>query len=182
VLPGATVQVTAAADLPQRSITTFTLTPTGKPWNGTGAHFRFIHYNQIVSTIRYRPQVGEYKLMARDKRELGSKLATYADTITAFAFVQSVTFSLALGSNSTFSDNAVRVWWLVPLFLIVANALYAYLVSGCHRGEDALLDQLEPPADRWEKTVRRWRRFVIGLGFILSLIAYTGTWYGKHVH
>jgi hypothetical protein len=115
----------------------------------------------------------------RDPKELGGKFATYADAITAFAFVQSVTFSFALGSNKTFVANAVKVWWLVPLITTIANALYAYIVTGCHRAEDALLEPLKSPGDAWEKNVRKWRKLAIGLGFILSLLAYAGTCYGK---
>jgi len=130
---------------------------------------------------RWKHPVNPLTKMPRDKKELGSKLATYADAITAFAFVQSVTFSFALGSNETLIANAVRIWWLVPSIIVVANALYAYLVSGCHRGEDALLERLEHPGDTWAKKVRKWRKLVIGLGFILSLVAYTAIWCGRHV-
>ncbi|SRR6266700_404464 len=117
--------------------------------------------------------------MPRDPKELGNRLSTYADTITAFAFVQSATFSFALGSNDTFLAHAVRVWWLVPLNIIVANLFYAYLVHKCHRGEDALLETIAPPGDAWERTVRSWRMAVIGIGVILSLLAYTASWYGS---
>jgi len=117
--------------------------------------------------------------MPRDQKELGNKFATYADSITAFAFVQSATFGYALGSNDTFLAHAVRVWWLVPLNLIVGNLFYAYLVRKCHRGEDALLGPISPPGDAWEKTVRRWRMAVIGIGVVLSLLAYTASWYGS---
>ncbi|MGB7434182.1 MAG: hypothetical protein WBR26_04885 [Candidatus Acidiferrum sp.] len=46
--------------------------------------------------------------MPRDPKELGNKLASYADAIVAFAFVQSVAFAFALGSNDTFLKHAVR--------------------------------------------------------------------------
>jgi hypothetical protein len=118
--------------------------------------------------------------MSRDPRELGNKLGTYADTITAFAFVQSVTFSFALGGNDTFLKNALRVWWLIPLNLIVANLFYAYLVDNCHRGENALLEPLASPGGPWEKKVRRWRMYVIGLGLAVSLLAYGASWWGSH--
>ncbi len=117
--------------------------------------------------------------MLRDQKELGNKLATYADTITAFSFLQSATFSYALGTNDTFLAHATRVWWLVPSFLIVGNLFYAYLVRECHRGEDALLEPLEPPGGAWEKKVRKWRMAVIALGLSLSLIAYGGSFYGS---
>jgi hypothetical protein len=117
--------------------------------------------------------------MPRDQQELGNKLGTYADTITAFAFVQSVTFSFALGSERVFLMNAVKVWWLIPLIVIVANCFYAYLVHECHRGEDALLEPLASPSDAWNEKVRAWRMSVIGLGLILCLLAYAESWYGS---
>jgi hypothetical protein len=116
--------------------------------------------------------------VSREITELGNRLAVYADTITAFAFVQSVTFSVALGSADGFAKNAVRIWWLVPLLIIGANLSYAYLVSECHRGERALLEPLASPGDDWEKKVKRWRIYVILLGVILSLFAFGASWYG----
>jgi hypothetical protein len=47
--------------------------------------------------------------MPREQKELGNKLATYADSITTFAFVQSVTFGFALGSNDTFLAHPTRI-------------------------------------------------------------------------
>jgi hypothetical protein len=75
----------------------------------------------------------------------------------AFAFVQCVTFSFTLGNNEGFLGHAVRVWWLVPIALVVANVFYAYMVYTCHSGETALLGPLETGAAVWEKKVRRWR-------------------------
>jgi hypothetical protein len=117
--------------------------------------------------------------MLRDQKELGNKLGTYADTITAFSFLQSATFSYALGTNDTFLAHATRVWWLVPSFLIVGNLFYAYLVRQCHRGEDALLEPLESPGGAWEKKVRKWRMAMIALGLILSIVSYVGSFYGS---
>jgi hypothetical protein len=95
--------------------------------------------------------------MRRDPKELGNKLTSYADAIVSFAFVQGVTFSFTLGNNEGFLGHAVRVWWLVPIALVVANVFYAYMVYTCHSGETALLGPLETGAAVWEKKVRRWR-------------------------
>jgi hypothetical protein len=116
--------------------------------------------------------------MSHDQKELGNKLGAYADTITAFSFLQSATFSYALGTNDTFLAHATRVWWLVPSFPIVGNLFYAYLVLQCHSGEDALLEPLESPGGAWKNKVRKWRMAVIALGLVLSLVAYVGSFYG----
>jgi hypothetical protein len=116
--------------------------------------------------------------MPRDPKELGDKLTSYADAIVAFAFVQSVAFAFALGSNDTFLGHAVRVWWLIPSALIFANLLYAYLVRICHRGEDALFDPAASSVLAWEKKVRTWRFVVIVLGLIVSLVAYGASFHG----
>jgi len=118
--------------------------------------------------------------MPRDPKELGNKLISYADAIVAFAVIQGVTFGFALGSNDTFLRHAVRVWWIIPSALIVANLLYAYLVRTCQRGEDALFDPATPSVATWEKKVRTWRFLVIGLGLIVSLVAYGSSFYGYY--
>src|SRR5215469_10681606 len=118
--------------------------------------------------------------MPRDPKELGNKLTSYADAIVAFAFVQGVTFGFALGSNDTFLKHAIRVWWLIPSALIVANLLYAYLVRTCHRGEDALFGPATSSVAALETKVRSWRFLVIGLGLIISLIAYGASFYGYY--
>jgi hypothetical protein len=117
--------------------------------------------------------------MPRDPKELGDKLSDYADTITAFTFVQSAAFSIALGTNESFVARAIKMWWAVPLGIMVANVLYAYLVHTCHRGEDALLGPLGPPGDVWEEKVRAGRMLVIGLGLSLCLLAFGATLYGS---
>lgn len=122
--------------------------------------------------------------MPRDPKELGNKLGSYADAIVGFAFVQGVTFSFALGSNDTFLRHAVRVWWLIPSALLLANLLYIYLVRTCHRGEDALCDPKAPPVAPsvavWEKKMRTWRLLVIGLGLFVSLAAYGASFHGYY--
>ena len=117
--------------------------------------------------------------MPRDPKELGSKLISYADAIVAFAFVQAITFSFALGNNATFLKHALRVWWLIPLAILVANVFYAFLVHTCHEGSNALLDPFAPPGDAWERRVRTWRFLVIGLGLVLSLAAFGASSHGS---
>jgi hypothetical protein len=117
--------------------------------------------------------------MPRDQKELGNKLSSYADAITAFTFVQSAAFAVALGSSDIFPADVVKGRWLVPLAIIVANVLYAFIVHTCHRGEDALLGPSVPPVDVWENKVRIGRMSIIGLGLLLSLGAFTATCYGS---
>jgi len=117
--------------------------------------------------------------MPRDQAELGKQFSAYADAITAFTFVQSLAFGVALGSNDTFRSRALGIPWLVPGIIVVANLLYACLVYGCHRGEDELLEPFPSAGAKWQKRVRVGRMVVIGLGLALSLLAYGATWNGS---
>jgi hypothetical protein len=108
--------------------------------------------------------------MPRDPKEFGNKLTGYAAAIVAFAFVQGVTFSFALGSDDTFLKHAVRVWWLI-------TPLGADLPSW---GEDALFDPAASSVAPWERKMRIWRFVVIALGLIVLLVACGASFYGYY--
>jgi hypothetical protein len=91
------------------------------------------------------------------RKDLAKQLVTYADAITAFAFVQSVAFGFALGQKD-FCANVVRppcAPLVVGALLAVAYFMYYRLVLQCRVGVNTLLAGLTGPVlDKWRKKGR----------------------------
>jgi hypothetical protein len=109
----------------------------------------------------------------RDPKEVAKQLGTYADAITAFALVHSITFGFALGSTD-FRDRVRHTPpAMMPVMCGVAFLFYAVLVIFCHRGEDALIGSSKGSSEVevWTRNVRRFRIMVIVLAEALALFA-----------
>jgi uncharacterized membrane protein YidH (DUF202 family) len=114
--------------------------------------------------------------MRRDEKDLVKQPATYADAITAFAFVQSVAFSFSLAQHEV-SDAVLKIPRTLPAVIIVAYAIYMAFVGICLWGEKTLLhDSNEDSATRkWTTCVWICRFAVVLFAAILSLLAIGAT-------
>src|SRR5258708_21287871 len=116
---------------------------------------------------------GDNILISGGERELAKQLGTYADAITVFSFVQSVTFSFAIADGKDFTKNVLRAEPVVFVLLVLAYVLYGLLVYRCHQGEDELLEHIRssPVIHTWTQKIRCWRIAVIILALCISLVA-----------
>jgi hypothetical protein len=105
-------------------------------------------------------------------QELAKQMYAYADAITAFAFVQGITFGFVIGENPALALNVRQYWFFAVPIIAAMNWLFFVSVYLCHRAEDRLLGI---PATRSEgigvvvPKVRRMRLriiSVIGVGEI----------------
>jgi len=107
-------------------------------------------------------------------------LSTYADAVTAFALVQSITFSFGLASKDLRESILKTPHLLVPSLVILASFFYGTIVVLCHYGEDALIGKPDSksPVDRWTRYARYLRLFVILAVTALALVALGFTFAG----
>lgn len=120
--------------------------------------------------------------MARDTKDIGSKISAYADAFTAFSFAQGLAFCFALGSHD-FSASIMKASWSIPVLIVAALLLYTFLLYKCHEAEDVLLGKLTPTeaADKAVRKIRKWRFCLVFLGGFASLAAVWATHHGSEV-
>src|ERR1700690_1569196 len=114
--------------------------------------------------------------------ELAKQLVTYADAITAFAFVQSAAFGFALGQRE-FRDSTLKAPYLGLGLLALAYAFYTWFIFECRRGVAALLSgptHMDPVLMEWTNRIWCYRFGIIGLAAFLSAIAMILTMVGAH--
>jgi hypothetical protein len=111
-----------------------------------------------------------------DEKELAKQLSTYADSITAFAFVQGVTFCLLIAQNVSLACAVRSRWYIAAPLMAAASVAYFLLVRRCQDAED---DLIGVPAKRSTKIgkvvpmIRATRSgliLVIGVGEIALVI------------
>lgn len=110
------------------------------------------------------------------EQALAMQLNTYADSFTAFSFVQGATFCILLAQNGAVACEVKSQWLVAEVCLALAGGGYFLLLYLCKRGEDRLLI----PAARGKKImgvvqiVRRVRLWIVGVataGEMLLVIA-----------
>jgi uncharacterized membrane protein len=125
----------------------------------------------------------EQPLPNAESNKLTEQLVKYADAITAFSFVQSVTFGFALGQKD-FRESVLKGPWIVMLILIGAYAIYWKFVRRCEQGVSALSPEPKEanPANveipKWKRETWKYRKIVLALGLTLSLLGLTLTMIG----
>jgi hypothetical protein len=105
-----------------------------------------------------------------DEKELAKQLGTYADSITAFAFVQGVAFCVLCAQSVSLACAVKAKWYIAASLMVVATVIYLLLVRRCQDAEDELVGV---PGDRGAKigkVVRMIRaaRFLVVLGIGLG--------------
>ncbi|SRR5258707_5205204 len=107
-----------------------------------------------------------------DMKELRDQLTTYADRITAFSFIQSVAFALAVGNGGAagLAANVQKHPCMTSTALSLSLVLYCLFLFFCHRSEDGLTDDsLDPSVRNAIKTIRIARFVIIVLAALLSI-------------
>lgn len=112
--------------------------------------------------------------MDRKPEDVSKQLTGYADAVTAFSFVQSVAFGLALGGNDLPAKLYAAPWWLVPVVMFVTFGFYLTIVCLCQNAEKSLLSRTyeSRSADAVVGRIRGWRILVVILAGALSGVAY----------
>ncbi len=105
-----------------------------------------------------------------DEKELAKQLSTYADSITAFAFVQGVAFCVLCAQSVSVACAVRSKWYIAASLMVVATVLYFLLARRCQDAEDELIGV---PGERGAKignvvrmvrAARFWIVLGIGLG------------------
>jgi hypothetical protein len=110
--------------------------------------------------------------MSEASYEMLKQLELYADTITAFATVQLLSFTYLMAQGGSFTKNVLN-HVCVPIWLgLFVNAGYITLVCLCHRGEDRILEATEAREDVIQeiaKSVRKTRYINLILDCVMTL-------------
>jgi hypothetical protein len=118
------------------------------------------------------------------EQELAKQLSTYADSFTAFSFVQGATFCFLLVQNVTVACAVRSKWSVAELCLVIAGAGYVFLLRLCHRGENKLMGV---PGARGEKIkkiipmVRRMRYGVVAVATVGEVLIVLAAHFSKPV-
>ena len=116
------------------------------------------------------------------EHELAKQLSTYADSFTAFSFVQGATFCFLLVQNVTVACAVRSKWSVAEVCLVIAGAGYVLLLYLCHRGENNLVGV---PGKRGEKIkkivpmVRKIRYGVVGVATLGEVLIVLGAHFSK---
>jgi hypothetical protein len=105
-----------------------------------------------------------------DEKELAKQLSTYADSFTAFSFVQGAAFCILVLQSVTAGCLVRSRWYLAGPCIALAGAGYLLLISLCHREEDRLIGL---PVTRGE-TIKKVIPVIRNTRFALVLIATLG--------
>lgn len=110
-----------------------------------------------------------------DEKELAKQLSVYADSITAFSFVQGIGLFVLMGHDLTFACNLVKQWWIAEAALVLATMAYAAIVYLCHKHQKPLLGQVSTEASTILGVIQKVRWWiVIGIGFAeMAFVAYS---------
>ena len=105
-----------------------------------------------------------------DEKELAKQLGTYADSITAFAFVQGIAFCVLCAQSVPLACAVRAKWCIAAPLMVVATAIYLLLVRRCQDAEDGLIGVPKDRGARIGKVVRmiRTARFLLILGIGLG--------------
>jgi hypothetical protein len=110
--------------------------------------------------------------MNQDRKDLAKQLATYADAITAFSFVQSVAFAFSLTQHEV-RDSVLKAASIAEMITFAAYIVYLLFVGICWIGNRTLLDDSEADQQTRSWATALWvgRIIVILLGAFLCLLA-----------
>jgi hypothetical protein len=97
------------------------------------------------------------------EQELAKQLSTYADSFTAFSFVQGATFCFLLVQNVTVACAVRSKWGVAEACLIIGGAGYFMLLYLCHRGENRLIGVPGARGEKIKKIVRMVRNIRYGV-------------------
>jgi hypothetical protein len=97
------------------------------------------------------------------EQELAKQLSTYADSFTAFSFVQGATFCFLLVQNVTVACAVRSKWSVAELCLVIAGAGYVFLLRLCHRGENKLMGVPSARGEKIKKIIPMVRRMRYGV-------------------
>src|SRR5947207_242192 len=119
--------------------------------------------------------------LERTAKDLLDQVTKYADAITAFCVLQSITFAVTTGTAATFARNVAKNRVLVLALLSGTTILYFFSIYHCHTIEDSLVKKSEKPTDI-DKAVSSIR-FMRYLYFSLSMFLCFGMVYlAYHTH
>jgi hypothetical protein len=111
------------------------------------------------------------------EQELAKQLSIYADSFTAFSFVQGATFCFLLVQNVTVACAVRSKWSVAELCLVIGGAGYVLLLYLCHRGENKLIGVPGARGDKIKKIVpmvRKIRYWVVGVATIGEVLIVFG--------
>jgi hypothetical protein len=104
-----------------------------------------------------------YGLADEPAKEIAKQFVLYADSITAYAFVQSVALGYALWGNKDIAAN-IGTWngWTFVAVVVLSLAVYGFyvfIVTRCRAGEKELVGSLEAQSGigTWKSRVWRMR-------------------------
>lgn len=102
-----------------------------------------------------------------DPAELGKKVGTYADAVTAFAVLQGLAFLSAYASHSEEEFTDAMFVWLIMLNL--ATLIYLMVLFLFHSAENSLLGKPtgREPVAKWTKRIRKMRYLCVLISFVI---------------
>jgi hypothetical protein len=110
--------------------------------------------------------------MSDASKEMLKQLGLYADTITAFATVQSLSFTYLMAQGGSFTKNVLN-HVCVPIGLgLLVNAGYVALVCLCHRAEGRMFKATEAREDVIQeiaRSVQKTRYIILILDCVMTL-------------
>ena len=113
-----------------------------------------------------------------DDKELAKQLSVYADSVTAFSFVQGIALFVLMGHDLTFACNVVKQWRIAEVALILATIGYATIIYLCYKHQKPILGEVSDKASAILgviQNVRWW--IVIGIGVVeIAFVAYSRFW------
>jgi hypothetical protein len=125
------------------------------------------------------------KHKGKDKeQELAKQLSTYADSFTAFSFVQGATFCFLLVQNVTVACAVRSKWGVAEACLLIAGAGYSMLLYLCHRGENQLIGVPGARGENIKKIVRMVRNiryWVVAVATFGEVLIVLGVRFAKPV-
>lgn len=118
-----------------------------------------------------------------DEKELAKQVSTYADAITAFAFVQGVAFALLIGQEKDLPAAVLGHWCIAAPIIFVMTCGYFWMVRLCHNAED---DLLGIPSKRGTgigdvvPTIRKTRSWLIVVMGVAEIVLVMFLRFGPH--
>jgi len=115
----------------------------------------------------------ETETITNERAEMAAQLRKYADSITAFSFLQGAAFCFALGNGGELLKGVEECPFIVFLLLLFAAGGYLFGVFLCHKGEDELVGapDTRDALGRWNGRVRFARMVLVVLSASLSIAA-----------
>jgi hypothetical protein len=106
----------------------------------------------------------------RAPKDILDQATKYADAITAFCVLQSITFAVTTGTAKEFAQNVANNFLLVLALLSGATILYFLSIYRCHTIEDSLLKKPDKSTDIGKAviSIRHMRYLYFFLSMLLS--------------